>query len=77
MTMTSSILMEDFLRRRQKKIAATTKLPAIINQKTVMGTDADKTTIANAFAAYIDKNYTINDSYVSERIFFINDNICN
>ena len=60
-----------------EKIAATTKLPAIINQKTVMGTDADKTTIANAFAAYIDKNYTINDSYVSERIFFINDNICN
>lgn len=60
-----------------EKIAATTKLPAIINQKTVMATDADKTAIANAFAAYIDKNYTINDSYVSERIFFINDNICN
>ena len=60
-----------------EKIAATTKLPAIINQKTVMATDADKTAIANAFAAYIDENYTINDSYVSERIFFINDNICN
>ena len=60
-----------------EKIAATTKLPAIINQKTVMGTDADKTAIANAFAAYIDENYTINDSYVSERIFFINDNLCN
>ncbi|MBU5416217.1 DUF5057 domain-containing protein [Anaerobutyricum soehngenii] len=60
-----------------EKIAATTKLPAIINQKTAMGTDADKTAIAKAFAAYIDENYTINDSYVSERIFFINDNICN
>ena len=60
-----------------EKIAATTKLPAIINQKTVMATDADKAAIAKAFAAYIDKNYTINDSYVSERIFFINDNLCN
>lgn len=60
-----------------EKIAATTKLPAIINQKTVMGTDDDKKAIANAFAAYIDENHMINDSYVSERVFFINDNICN
>ena len=60
-----------------EKIAATTKLPAIINQKTVMTTDADKAEITSAFAAYIDEKYTINDSYVSERVFFINDNLCN
>lgn len=60
-----------------EKIAATTKLPAIINQKTVMTTDADKAEITSAFAAYIDEKYTINDSYVSERVFFINGNLCN
>lgn len=59
-------------------IAATTKLPAIINQKTAMGTDADKKVIEDAFAAYIDADYdNSKTSYVSERIYFTYGDLCN
>ena len=59
-------------------IAATTKLPAIINQKTAMGTDEDKKVIEDAFAAYIDTYYSTESTpYVSERIYFTNGDLCN
>ena len=59
-------------------IAITTKLPAIINQKTAMGTDEDKKVIEDAFAAYIDTYYSTESTpYVSERIYFTNGDLCN
>ena len=59
-------------------IAATTKLPAIINQEKAMGTDEDKKVIEDAFAAYIDADYdSTSTPYVSERIYFINSDLCN
>lgn len=57
-------------------IAATTKLPAIINQAKVMGTTADKKVIEDAFAAYVDEEYADN-AYVSERIYFTDSDLCN
>lgn len=57
-------------------IAATTKLPAIINQAKAMGTTADKKVIEDAFAAYVDEEYADN-AYVSERIYFTDSNLCN
>lgn len=57
-------------------IAATIKLPAIINQKTAMGSDSDKETINQAFAAYINEQYT-GTPYISERIYFTDGDLCN
>lgn len=57
-------------------IAATIKLPAIINQAKVMGTTADKKVIEDAFAAYVDEEYADN-AYVSERIYFTDSDLCN
>ena len=57
-------------------IAATTKLPAIINQEKAMGTDEDKAVIEKRFAAYVDEDY-LNTSYVSQRIYFTNGALCN
>lgn len=57
-------------------IAATVKLPAIINQKTAMETDSDKEIIEKGFAAYVDEDY-LNTAYVSQRIYFTNGNLCN
>lgn len=57
-------------------IAATTKLPAIINQAKAMGTTADKKVIEDAFAAYVDEEYADN-AYASERIYFTDSDLCN
>ena len=59
-------------------IAATTKLPAIINQETAMGTDTDKEVMEEAFAAYVDADYEKTKTpYVSQRIYFTDGNLCN
>ena len=57
-------------------IAATTKLPAIINQAKAMGTTEDKKVIEDAFAAYVDEE-CVDNSYVSERIYFTDGDLCN
>ena len=57
-------------------IAATIKLPAIINQAKAMGTTADKKMIEDAFAAYVDEEY-VDNSCVSERIYFTDSDLCN
>ena len=58
------------------KLAAETNLPAIINQKTAMGTDEAKEIIEKEFAAYVDEDY-LNTSYVSQRVYFTNGDLCN
>lgn len=57
-------------------IAATIKLPVIINQAKAMGTTADKKVIEDAFAAYVDEEY-VDNSCVSERIYFTDSDLCN
>lgn len=57
-------------------IAATIKLPVIINQAKAMGTTADKKVIEDAFAAYVDEEY-VDNSCVSERIYFTDSDFCN